>query len=417
MTEVPDISRSIIVPASPAEAFRVYTEHPAQWLPPEHTFIRDAMAIVMEPRAGGRYYERGADGAEITRGTILEWDPPARLVMTWRVGPNWRPVFDDEHASRVAVDFTPLSPDSTEVVVTYTELDRHGDMAPMIRAAIDLPGPGPTLQRYAEAVARLAGVPPEIDTSVPHSARIWNYWLGGKTHFAADREAGDRYREVYPAIVDTARAGRAFLARAVRFLTSMEGVRQFIDVGAGLPTGQNTHQIAQGVAPESRVVYVDNDPMVLVHSQALLDGSPQGSCDYIDADMRDTAAVLSRAARTLDLTQPAAVILVGVLGHIAEYDAARAVVSGLTDALAPGSYLVLADSIRTTEAHSKAGAEYASTGAVPYALRSPAEIRAFFEDLTIIPPGLVRIHEWRPTPSPTPPVPVDTLGAIGRKAG
>jgi uncharacterized protein YndB with AHSA1/START domain len=156
MTDVPGISKSVVVPASAAGAFRVYTGHPAEWLPPEHYFIPGAVTIAMEPRAGGRYYERGADGSEITRGTLLEWEPPARLVVTWRIGPNWGPVFDDEHASRIVVDFNELAPDSTEVVLTYTELGRHGDMAPMLRASIDIAGPGNTLDRYAAAVARLA---------------------------------------------------------------------------------------------------------------------------------------------------------------------------------------------------------------------------------------------------------------------
>jgi hypothetical protein len=147
------------------------------------------------------------------------------------------------------------------------------------------------------------GVPaPKIDTSVPHSARIWNYWLGGKDNYLIDREAGDKYRETYPQIVDVARAGRYFLARSVRFLAGEAGVRQFLDVGTGLPAPDNTHEIAQRVAPESRVVYVDNDPLVLAHARALLTPAPQGSCDYVDADMRDSAAILAAAARTLDLT-------------------------------------------------------------------------------------------------------------------
>ncbi|MGH3280166.1 MAG: SAM-dependent methyltransferase, partial [Trebonia sp.] len=139
---------------------------------------------------------------------------------------------------------------------------------------------------------------------MPHSARIWNYWLGGKDNYPVDREAGDKYRETYPQIVDVARTGRYFLARAVRFLAAEAGVRQFIDVGTGLPAADNTHEVAQRVAPECRVVYVDNDPLVLAHARALLASAPQGSCDYVDADMRDTAATLAAAARTLDLTRP-----------------------------------------------------------------------------------------------------------------
>ena len=259
------------------------------------------------------------------------------------------------------------------------------------------------------------GPTPRIDTSVPHSARIWNYWLGGKDNYPVDREAGDKYRETYPQIVDVARAGRYFLARAVRFLAGEAGVRQFIDVGTGLPAADNTHEIAQRVAPDCRVVYVDNDPLVLAHARALLTSTPQGSCDYVDADTRDPAAILAAAARTLDLTQPVAVLLIGVLGHVADYEQARAVVAGLLGGLPAGSYLAVKDSFGVEHSHVEATEQYASTGAVPYKLRTTEEIEGFFTGLDLVPPGLVRVADWRPDPSPFLPVQVDTLAGVGLK--
>jgi S-adenosyl methyltransferase len=256
---------------------------------------------------------------------------------------------------------------------------------------------------------------PKIDTSVPHSARIWNYWLGGKDYYPVDREAGDRYRETYPQIVDTARAGRYFLARAVRFLAGEAGIRQFLDVGTGLPTVDNTHEVAQRVAPECRIVYVDNDPLVLAHARALLTSSPEGTCDYIDADLRDPANILTAAARTLDLTRPVALLLIGVMGHVSDHDEARRVVDRLLSGLPAGSYLTLADSITSGPTHRQAGEQYARTGAVPYQLRSPGQIQAFFTGLTLVDPGVVPIPDWRPDPSPFPPPRIDSLCGIGRK--
>ena len=155
-TEQADPRISVTVPVPAAEAFRIYTEQPGEWLPPEHTFIRNPQSITMEPRVGGRFYERGADGAEVTRGTIVEWAPPGRLAVTWRIGPGWQPIFDDEHVSVIVVEFNPASANATQIVLTYTHLDRHGEMAEPIRSAISNPGPGSTLHRYAQVVARHA---------------------------------------------------------------------------------------------------------------------------------------------------------------------------------------------------------------------------------------------------------------------
>jgi len=259
------------------------------------------------------------------------------------------------------------------------------------------------------------GVPvPEIDTSVPHSARIWNYWLGGKDNYPVDREAGDRYREAYPQIVDVARAGRYFLARAVRFLAGEAGVRQFLDVGTGLPAADNTHEVAQRVAPECRVVYVDNDPLVLVHARALLTSAPQGACDYVDADMRDPAGILAAAARTLDLTQPVAVLFMGVLGHIADYDESRAIVAAMLDSVPAGSYLALKDSVGG-QARTTANEQYEQTGAVPYVSRTADQVERYFAGLDLVSPGVVPVGAWRPDPSPFPPVQADSLAGVARK--
>jgi hypothetical protein len=237
-----------------------------------------------------------------------------------------------------------------------------------------------------------------IDTSVPHSARVWNYWLGGKDHYAVDRAAGEQYRKINPGIVDTARDMRAFLGRAVRYLAGDVGVRQFLDVGTGLPTAGNTHEVAQQTAPSSRVVYVDNDPLVLTYARALLTSSAQGACDYIDADMRDPAAILAAASRTLDLTRPVALLFIGVLGHVSDDSEAAGIVAAMLAGLAPGSYLALTDGV-IHERGTAATENYADSGAVPYHLRSREQISALFNGLELVDPGVVPVKYW-----PTGPV-------------
>jgi SAM-dependent methyltransferase len=257
-----------------------------------------------------------------------------------------------------------------------------------------------------------------FDSTVPHSARVWNYWLGGKDHFAADREFADRYVEIFPGIIEIARAGRAFLARAVGHLAGEAGIRQFLDVGTGLPTADNTHDVAQRVAPDARVVYVDNDPLVLVHARALLTGTPEGVTAYVDADVREPEKILAAAAETLDFTRPVALMLLGVMGNVADTGEAYAIVSRLVDALPSGSHLVLKDGtrvIRGEERHEALRALGESAGFV-YQRRTPEEIAGFFAGLEVLEPGVVSTPLWRPSHRHRqPPAEVDEFGGVGRK--
>src|SRR5690606_28597799 len=182
-----------------------------------------------------------------------------------------------------------------------------------------------------------------LDTGVPHSARVWNYWLGGKDNYPVDRQVGEQVRAVYPEIVEVARHSRAFLGRAVRHLAGEEGVTQFLDIGTGLPTVDNTHEVAQRVDPSCRIVYVDNDPLVLVHARALLKSTPEGACDYLDADVRDPAGIIERASATLDFDRPIGLMMLGILGNVEDDDEARAIRDHLVGALPGGSFLVLED--------------------------------------------------------------------------
>ena len=260
---------------------------------------------------------------------------------------------------------------------------------------------------------------PEIDATVPNSARIWNYWLGGKDNYPVDRAAGDQYREVFPEIVDIARASRQFLTRAVGYLAGEAQIRQFLDIGTGLPTADNTHEVAQRIAPNARVVYVDNDPLVLTHARALLTSTPQGVTAYIDADLRDPDTILAAAAQTLDFSQPVALMLMGILGHVGDHDEARSILKRLLDPLPSGSYLALNDGTNVvSQAFAQAQQRYNESGALPYHLRSPEQIAGFFDGLELVEPGLVSVPRWRPDPADAGgdlPAEVDAFGGVGRK--
>src|SRR5690606_11323851 len=212
------------------------------------------------------------------------------------------------------------------------------------------------VRRYVESAypdtrgeTRMTGEPPppgsRIDTSTPHAARMWNYWLGGKDYYDVDRVAGDQFSAAFPDIVHNARLSRHLIARIVRYMVNEAGVRQFLDVGTGLPTVDNTHEVAQRADPTCRVVYVDNDPLVLTHARALLVGTPEGATDYIEADLREPETIIAAAAKTLDLTQPVTLMLMGIVGFISDEDDAHGIVARLMDALPSGSYLALWDGV------------------------------------------------------------------------
>jgi len=241
-----------------------------------------------------------------------------------------------------------------------------------------------------------------LHTDVPHSARIWNYWLGGKDNFAADRAVGDQVKQVYPDVVEVAVASRAFLGRAVRFLAGDVGIRQFLDLGTGLPTADNTHEVAQGIAPESKIVYMDNDPLVLVHARALLTSSPQGATDYIDADVSRPDHVLRAAAETLDFSQPIALMMLGILGNVADGDEPdpTEIVDRFVGAVPAGSYLVINDSVLAPEVVE--AVETARSGGADYHLRTPDQIRGFFNGLDLVEPGVISTPLWRPEPGTEP---------------
>jgi trans-aconitate methyltransferase len=256
-----------------------------------------------------------------------------------------------------------------------------------------------------------------IDTTTPHSARFWNYFVGGKDHYEVDRQVGDQIKEIFPGLVDVAVKSRHFLGRAVRHLAGEHGVRQFLDIGTGLPTGDNTHQVAQSVAPDARIVYVDNDPLVLTHARALLTSTPEGATAYLDADLYDPDTILKASADTLDLSRPVALMILGTLGHVDPYEKAQGLVRRLMSGLAPGSFLVVSDGTGTSPGMIAASQAYKESGAVPYHVRSVAEVTGLFDGLELLEPGVVRVTDWRPDPAAAPaqgPA-VDAYGGVARK--
>lgn len=258
-----------------------------------------------------------------------------------------------------------------------------------------------------------------IQADRPHSARVWGFLLGGKDNYSADREVGDMIVSMFPDIALLARLQRQFLLRAVRFLAGEAGIRQFLDIGTGLPTVDNTHEVAQRVAPESRIVYVDNDPLVLVHANALLTSTPEGACDYVEADVRDPDLILEKAAETLDFTRPIALTLLGIMGQIPDSDDPWGIVRRLLDALPEGSYLALSDGMNTNPTLNHAIETYNANSASSYHLRGPDQIARFFEGLELLEPGVVPTSAWRQDVPGIGSMParVDALCGVGRKGG
>jgi hypothetical protein len=241
-----------------------------------------------------------------------------------------------------------------------------------------------------------------FDPSVPHQARMYDYLLGGKDNYAVDREAAEAGLKIYPELAFTARANRAFLGRAVRYLAADAGMRQFLDIGTGIPTAGNTHEVAQAIAPESRVAYVDYDPTVLAHSRALLTSNDVGATEYIDADLRDTSTILAQARQLLDFTRPVAVTLVAILHAIPDSDDPYGIVARLMDAVPSGSYLALSHpGLDLLDLETREGMEDIATrmSRQQYTLRSHGQVARFFDGMDLVEPGLVRVEEWHSDPS------------------
>jgi hypothetical protein len=259
----------------------------------------------------------------------------------------------------------------------------------------------------------------DFDVRVAHPARVYDYWLGGKDHFPADRVAGEQTIAAYPEIRASARANRAFLARTVRYLAAEEGIRQFLDIGTGLPTASNTHEVAQAVAPDSRIVYVDNDPLVLAHARALLTSSREGVTDYLDADLRDIDQILEQAADILDFTQPVAVILLAILHYIPDLDECVRIMARLTDAIPPGSFVVIShaasdiDADRMAEMIRRMNEHMGDTTHVG---RSRDVVAQFFAGLDLVEPGVVKVTEWRPESKQAAKGPTSLWGGVAGKA-
>ena len=257
---------------------------------------------------------------------------------------------------------------------------------------------------------------PAFDITRAHPARVYNYWLGGKDNYEADRVAASEVIAAMPNIVPTAQANRAFLRRAVQYLVEEAGIRQFLDVGTGLPTAQNTHEVAQDLAPESRIVYVDNDPIVLAHARALLTSTPEGATDYLQADARDPEKILREAARTLGFSQPVAVMLLAIMQFIPDADGPHQIVSAFMDAVPPGSYLAMSHATLDFDPSGSPGADrYNARVAAQLTPRPRAQVARFYDGLDLVEPGLVPLAQWRALASPGHPV--SLYAGVGAKTG
>ena len=277
----------------------------------------------------------------------------------------------------------------------------------------DVPFPAPAVEGNPDLP------PPEFNAGVPHPARVYDYWLGGKDNYAADRVLGDAIIAAMPSTRPAARANRAFLGRAVRYLAAEAGIRQFLDIGTGIPAAGNTHEVAQDAAPESRIVYVDNDPIVMAHARALMTSHAAGATAFIQADLREPGRILAdpELRATLDLGKPVALMLVAVLHFLTEAENPRGIVTELVSALPSGSYLAISHLTADFDPDSAAVAQAAGQrSGVTYVPRGNAEIAAFFTGLGLVDPGVVPLLAWRPDDgTPDDPLAVRSYAAMGRK--
>jgi SAM-dependent methyltransferase len=260
--------------------------------------------------------------------------------------------------------------------------------------------------------------PLPFDTSVAHQARMYDYMLGGKDNYAADRAATEAAFKIWPDMAFAARANRAFLGRVIRYLAGEAGIRQFLDIGTGIPTAGNTHQVAQAIAPDSRVVYVDYDPVVLAHARALLTSSEAGATEYIDADLRDTDKILTQAAELLDFSQPVAVTMLTILHAIPDADDPQAIVAKVMDAVPPDSYLAISHA-GSDLFDGETGGNLKSVAdrmlQQQYTPRNREQVARFLTGTDLVEPGLVRVEDWRPEPDTGPFGKSAVYGAVGRK--
>jgi S-adenosyl methyltransferase len=266
------------------------------------------------------------------------------------------------------------------------------------------------------AAAKTGSLP--FDTTVAHQARVYDYLLGGKDNYAADRAVAEATLKVNPDLAPSAHANRAFLGRAIRYLAEEAGIRQFLDIGTGIPTAGNTHQVAQAIAPESRVVYVDYDPIVLAHARALLTSHQAGATEYIDSDLRDTQTILDQAARLLDFSKPVAVTLISILHAIPDDDDPYAIVARLLDAVPSGSYLAIShmgSDLMASEALQEMNEVWKRQSQQQYTPRNRDQMARFFDGTDLVEPGLVRVEEWRPQPGTSAARKSIMWSAVGRK--